>query len=233
MSNEELQKKIVETALKYVGMQEIKGNLGWTSESFEAKMVETGWKTTQAWCAYFTELVWSEVYDPVGLAKDLDRYFSGSARRTLAKFAAADGWCTGIRPVPGAVVIWKSVKNGKDQSTGHAGIVVEVHKDHIVTVEGNTNAGGSREGDAVAKKTRKLKFTGTNGLVMEGFVCPRGITCELPFANKEEGDAFRAWVNDTHPEYARKIDLDRSGSHSNSYILKAYDILGKEYDLLN
>ena len=229
MDPKELQKKIVETALKYVGMQEIRGNLGWTSESFEKKMVETGWKSSQAWCAYFTELVWSEVYDAVGLARDLDKYFSGSARRTLAKFAAAEGWCTGVRPVPGAVVIWKSVKNGKDQSTGHAGIVVEVHADHIVTVEGNTNAGGSREGDVVAKKTRKLKFKGTSGLVMEGFVCPKGITCELPFANKEEGDKFRGWVNDTHPDVAKEIDLDRSGSHTNSYISKAYDLLGEEY----
>lgn len=229
MDYKELQNRIVETALKYVGMQEIRGNLGWTSEVFEEKMVATGWGETQAWCAYFTELVWSEVYDPEGLAKDLDRYFSGSARRTLSKFAEAEGWDTGKVPLPGSVVIWKMVKNGKDQWQGHAGIVIEVHSDHIVTVEGNTNAGGSREGDVVAKKTRKLKFTGNSGLVMEGFVYPKGINFKLPFENKEEGNAFREWVNDNHADVAREIDLDRSGSHDNSYILKAYDLLGEEY----
>jgi hypothetical protein len=62
----QLQRKIIATAEKYVGMTEIRGNLGWTSEAFEEKMLETGWKVGQAWCAYFTELVWSEVYDSIG-----------------------------------------------------------------------------------------------------------------------------------------------------------------------
>lgn len=230
MNFKELQNKIVETALKYVGMQEIRGNMGWTNEAFEEKMVATGWGETQAWCAYFTELVWSEVYDPVGLAKDLDKLFSGSARRTLAKFAEAEGWSTGQTPLPGSVAIWKMVKNGKDQWQGHAGIVIEVHADHIITVEGNTNAGGSREGDVVAKKTRKLTFKGTNGLVLEGFVYPKGINFEMPFETQEEGNKFREWVNDNHPNVAKEIDLDRAGSHTNQYILKAYDLLGEEYN---
>lgn len=50
-----------------------------------------------------------------------------------------------------------------------------------------------------------------------------------PFANKAEGDKFRAWVNEKHPAYARKIDLDRSGSHTNAWIMRAWKKLGKEY----
>lgn len=227
-----LQEKIITTALKYVGMKEIKGNMGWTSEAFEEKMIATGWGETQAWCAYFTELVYSEVYDPVGLAAELDKYFSGSARRTLSKFKDAEGWDTGTIPVPGAVAIWKLVKGGKDKWQGHAGIVTEVHDGYMETVEGNTNGGGSREGDMVAAKTRKYNFTVQNGLALEGFIYPKGIKPPVPFKNREEGNKFRAWVNDMHPEYAKQIDLDRSGSWFNSFITKAYNRYKDEYSLI-
>lgn len=231
MLHQQLQRKIVATAEKYVGMTEIKGNLGWTSEAFEEKMVETGWKTGQAWCAYFTELVWSEVYDVIGLAKDLDKYFSGSARRTLFKFSEAENWETGTVPVPGAIVIWKLVKGGKDKWQGHAGIVTKVYDNYMETVEGNTNSGGSREGDVVAQKTRKYNFKVQNGLALEGFVYPKGIEPPVPFKNKTEGNKFRTWVNDNHPEYARNIDLDRKGSYFNSFITKAYQKYKDEYAL--
>lgn len=44
-----------------------------------------------------------------------------------------------------------------------------------------------------------------------------------PFKTKEEGDAFRKWVNKTLPSLARKLDLDPSGSHTNSYIINAWN----------
>lgn len=51
-----------------------------------------------------------------------------------------------------------------------------------------------------------------------------------PFKTKEDGNRFRAWVNDNHPEVAKEIDLDREGSHTNSYIMNAYEQLGAEYE---
>jgi hypothetical protein len=35
---------------------------------------------------------------------------------------------------------------------GHAGLVIDVAGDHIVTIEGNTNQGGSREGFGVFRR---------------------------------------------------------------------------------
>ena len=52
---------------------------------------------------------------------------------------------------------------------------------------------------------------------------------KVPFKNTEEGNAFRKWVNDTHPNYAKEIKLDREGSHNNSYITKAWNKYGKDY----
>lgn len=50
-----------------------------------------------------------------------------------------------------------------------------------------------------------------------------------PFKTREEGDRFRKWVNDNYPNYAKQINLDVSGSHTNSYIIKAAEKYGKAY----
>lgn len=50
-----------------------------------------------------------------------------------------------------------------------------------------------------------------------------------PFKNRDEGNRFRKWINDTYPSYAREIDLDPTGSHTNVYIMKAWDKYGQAY----
>lgn len=62
---------------------------------------------------------------------------------------------------------------------------------------------------------------------------PETKTSSLPFKNSVEGNQFREWVNNTHPDYAKSIDLDRQGSHTNSYIQKAWLKYGKEYPSKN
>ena len=51
------------------------------------------------------------------------------------------------------------------------------------------------------------------------------------FKNKAEGDAFRAWVNDKYPAWAKANFLDKTGKYDNSYIRKAYAKYGAEYKL--
>ena len=51
------------------------------------------------------------------------------------------------------------------------------------------------------------------------------------FKNKAEGDAFRGWVNDKYPAYAKSIVLSKTGDYDNSYIRKAYAKYGAEYKL--
>jgi hypothetical protein len=232
----EIQNEIVKVADKYVGIKEVPGNNGWINEKypefakqFEEDMKSHGFSYGQAWCAYFGELVWAEVYDKIGLASDMDKYFSGSARRTLAKFKASDDWETGLVPVVGAIVVWKRMKNGNAKWQGHVGIVKEIHDGYMLTVEGNTNSSGSREGDTVARKVRKYNFVVSSGLALEGFIYPKGVKPHVPFKNKSEGDKFRQWVNEYHPLVAKKIDLDRSGSFFNSFITSAWEELKDVY----
>ena len=51
----------------------------------------------------------------------------------------------------------------------------------------------------------------------------------LPFTSTAEGNKFRGWINDTFPNYAKQIDLDRTGSYNNSYIQQAWDKYGSQY----
>ena len=53
---------------------------------------------------------------------------------------------------------------------------------------------------------------------------------DTPFKNQAEGDAFRAWVNDNYPAYAKEIDLERSKKkYNNDTIKKAWAKYGSAY----
>ena len=51
-----------------------------------------------------------------------------------------------------------------------------------------------------------------------------------PFANKEEGDAFRAWMNKAHPDFKHKNQpIDATGEFDNEYIEAARKQFGDAY----
>ena len=60
---------------------------------------------------------------------------------------------------------------GHNNWNGHAALVVrQLSPNKWQTIEGNTNAAGSREGDGVYLKTRKVV---QGSMALEGFVQPR------------------------------------------------------------
>jgi hypothetical protein len=228
-------KEIVKVAESFVGQEEISGNQGFKNSKFQKIMESVGWVRSHAWCSYFGEVCWTlSVKDNQETLNRLEKLFSGSAVRTLQKFEDA-GFLRSSKPVIGSLAIWQTRKSGKKMSTGHVGIVVSVSKDgkSFTTIEGNTNGGGGREGDVVAKKVRVFNWHIHSGLELQGFIHPiqgeKKSAKSKPFKTKKEGDSFREWFNDNYPSEAKEIDLDRSGSHTNKYILKAYEIGGKIY----
>ena len=56
-----------------------------------------------------------------------------------------------------------------------------------------------------------------------------GIYKSTPFKNKEQGNLFRKWVNETYPKYAKDIDLSTTGQYNNAYIQTAYAKYGAIY----
>lgn len=171
--------EIVAVAESYVGKEEILGNLGFKDEEFERRMKACGWKENDAWCSYFTELVWKEAYQQwdATIFSRLDKLFSGSAVETYRNFSKTKDFLTANKPLPGALSCWQTYKEGKPHWTGHIGIVqsVDFKNGKYTCIEGNTNDKGGREGYIVAIKNRELDFSVKNGLVLVGFINPKTI----------------------------------------------------------
>jgi thiol-disulfide isomerase/thioredoxin len=159
-----MSEKVVEIAESYVGQKEIHGNQGFLNKDFEKKMRAVGFYTGAPWCAFFVKLVWKE--------SDTERYklIAGSALQTMRNFVKAEKIDLVAKPNVGAIAIYRTMKNGKAQTTGHVAVVIEVGDVTFTTVEGNTNASGGREGIEVAKKYRSYKFYEPNGLQLMGFI---------------------------------------------------------------
>ena len=157
-----------EVAKKYLGRTEKPGNAGFNDADFEIKMKQVGFVKGHAWCAYFAELVFKEAYPDK--FRELDKLFSGSTIQTFRNFRDAS-YLIEHDPQPNTLVIWQSIKYGKPQPTGHAGIVVNVKSTwEFESIEGNTSDAKSREGYIVAKHERKIFADVTNGLKVLGFI---------------------------------------------------------------
>jgi CHAP domain len=103
----------------------------------------------QAWCAMFVS--WVGAHAGVWMPKiNSNRGFAAvvSAR----SFARKHNLLT-TKPRVGSVFLIIG-RNGK----GHTGLVESINwaRRTITTIEGNTNAGGSRNGDGVYRRTRKI-----------------------------------------------------------------------------
>lgn len=170
-----IQELIIETANKWQGKEEIRGNFGFKDREFERKMKAIGFKQGQSWCSYFAKLVWIYAYQQYNSTYfgELNELFNPSAVKTYRNFEKSR-FITSKEPKEGALVVWQNYKNAKPHWTGHIGIVLKIDKlnNKIISIEGNTNDDGSREGYKVASKLRSVDFSRKNGLNLLGFVYP-------------------------------------------------------------
>lgn len=158
--------KVIDTARKYLGQKELTGNKFDNNTELGKRLHEAGQKDGEAWCAYLGEAVCTEAYPEK--AKDLQKLFSASAVQTFKNFVAADFTVTAV-PFPGALVVWRRYQDAKPMWQGHLGIVTEVTPGGFKSVEGNSNAQGSRDSDSVVENTRTEKYN-PDGLTVMGFI---------------------------------------------------------------
>lgn len=152
----------------YIGQTEQPGNVFDPKSEFGSKLKNAGHVDGHPWCALFAEVCAKEAYPDK--FDEFDSLFSASAVQTFKNFKKAD-YEISLDPFVDALVIWQKYINGVAQWQGHAGIVIEVLKDNwFRSVEGNTNAAGSREGTTVAVKQRPTILKAEVGLVVMGFI---------------------------------------------------------------
>lgn len=164
---------IVAAARFYIGRLEKAGNAGFYDAAFEKELVSVGWYKGAPWCAFLPKLLWKKAYRDHAAYKALvNSLNTGSALGTLNNHIKNGTFKVTQDPIPGSIAIWQ-MGNG---TSGHAGIVIPLEanlENTFRTIEGNTNASGSREGDRVAIKLRTLERPFTlNGLNLKGFINP-------------------------------------------------------------
>ncbi|NOS94542.1 MAG: hypothetical protein HOP30_21740 [Cyclobacteriaceae bacterium] len=146
--------KIAQTYTAEIGVRELTGrNDGARVEEY---LAVTGFKKGNAWCAAF--IAWS-----------LER--TSSDLHVLIKHpksAWAPSWFPPAKTIYVKADKYRNVKPdradvfgiyyAKDNRIGHVGFIDQwpPNQDYAITVEGNTNTAGSREGDGVYRK-RRLK----------------------------------------------------------------------------
>lgn len=159
---------LIEVARKDLGKKEKRGNTGFQDPQLENEMKAVGWHPGWAWCASIQEKwIWEAFPD---LKDEVNGYFVPSAVATFRNLKNA-GYQVSMEPKEGALVYWQKMVNGVAQWQGHAGIVSKViSPKEFMSIEGNTNGAGSREGDSVQEKSRTIRSDVQNGLKVIGFI---------------------------------------------------------------
>lgn len=137
--------RMITTALDEVGFHEGKTGGHWNNRTKYAGQVPgLGWADGQPWCAVFVAWLARECgaadLFPVTASCDVGGQW----------FKARGQWSE--YPAIGAQVFY-----GTWADLNHTGFVIDFDADTITTVEGNTNATGSREGDGVYRKVRQRR----------------------------------------------------------------------------
>lgn len=136
--------QIIAEARRYVGIKETTRNDGPEIREWLRRARVT---KPAAWCAAFASCMVDDACKATGVANRLG--VTAGARRLIRKAKEIGAWS--VDPVTGGVF-----GIGHPNGLGHVGIVVEIGPTSLVTIEGNTNSEGSREGDCVRIRTRRL-----------------------------------------------------------------------------
>lgn len=140
-----IREQLAEVYLSQVGVREAgKNNHG---PEVKLYLASVGLGEGYAWCAAFTK--WG--FDQVGIATTGANAWSPSWFPSNRIIYKRDSKSLNANGKKGDVfgLYYANLKR-----IGHVGFIHEWTENYIVTVEGNTNDGGSREGDGVYKKKR-------------------------------------------------------------------------------
>ena len=158
---------VVDVARSYINKKEKPGNSGFEDPAFETEMINEGWQRGWSWCSLFAKLCFKKAYPE--RSAEFNKLFTPGAVATFTNFKNS-GYEISTTPEAGRLVIWQHYQDGKPSWQGHAGIVSEVVLGGFKSVEGNTSANGSRNGDRVFEHQFRTVTKKPNGLNVLGFV---------------------------------------------------------------
>jgi hypothetical protein len=139
-----IRNSVIDYAKYYLFVREIYPNRSAEIDSFNRNVKVT---MGSPWCASYV----SWVFDKNNIINPHSAW-SPNFAQTKDQIWKSKGVNT-VKLMPGDVVTFYY---SNLQRVGHVGIIYKIDKDYILTVEGNTNGAGSREGDGVYLKKREL-----------------------------------------------------------------------------
>jgi hypothetical protein len=163
MSMNRLTQQVIAEAHKYIGVKEVGHNSGPHIDEWLRRVRQ---EPGAPWCAAFAWCMFDDAIKALGMTNP----FRGSASVFTLFERAHQQHAWWPQPSPGFLF---GIDHGEGKA--HCGIVLEVDGDELATIEGNTNAAGSREGNAVEVKRRKVAVC-TLGYIDPGMLC-MGQTC--------------------------------------------------------
>lgn len=168
-NGDEQMNALVEAARRYIGQKEMTNNRFSDQTEIGKKLHAAGQQDGQAWCAYFVEACLKDAYPEK--FEEWYKLCNASAVKTFNNLIGA-AYPHGEVPREGWIVAWQSYKDGVAGWTGHIGIVssVNLKENTFLSIEGNTNAGGSREGVEVAERPHRVSYDTKTGLRLLGFI---------------------------------------------------------------
>lgn len=173
---EKISDLLIQKAQSQVDVRESAPNDGVEVRKYQAII---GKAEKEAWCMSFMQWVSLQVCTSLGITNPLhpSEHCATVWDNTQAKYRLA-------KPKRGAVFIQKS----RTSDDGHTGLCLDGNTPMFKTIEGNTNAAGSRDGDGVYENERYT--TGTPTRTVLGYIdLPRMIYDVLYSGNTNNGTA--------------------------------------------
>lgn len=145
---------VVELSLKYLEVHPVEAG-GQNSGPWVRYFMDGYQGEAWPWCAGFDTLIVKQASRLTGIKTLLPRTYScdvlGSWAKTNGKFVSGtSGNLSSVKP--GHLFLVR--KSANDWQ--HTGIVIDMQPEHCVTIEGNTNDEGSREGYEVCRRIRSF-----------------------------------------------------------------------------
>lgn len=153
----ELVERAIEAAVDTIGVKEVGGrNCGPEVEEY---LRSVDLPAGEPWCMAWVVAMFDRAAEKLGVLNPLAR--TGKVSRFWLRSPRA---LKSLTPARGAIFVHLHDPNDAE-SDGHCGLVVLVGQERMLTLEGNTNMEGSREGDSVRARIRPI-----DGYVNVGYV---------------------------------------------------------------
>ena len=158
-------RKLSEAAKRWVGTKEVKNNTTFSNPEADAFLRKGGHVPGSPYCASFAKSCALESAETPEEAQLVKKVLTPHSLTSLNNAKKAGLYSA--TPTPNSIAIFQK----GNTTSGHAAVVESVNPDGTIsTIEGNTGAGGGREGDGIYRKKRNINSQNKQGLHIVGYI---------------------------------------------------------------